>query len=483
MTFGRAFVVVLFAFCLFPTGEAIRDRHLVDSEDYSDEVDTPIRKTSHKGGKISINDFNYYYKTGKPPPDAQSKNWLTHLSQTETFLSSTLIIDVINVAETMDSATEDNFGNATALFLDKIFRSQDVYQVTIRAVTVVNQITSSASLEHDGMPALSVKVVVAAQFRPDGDQSLTDENFKTVLLYVIEKYKEHLVHYLQRKDNFFLIVPVENGIVAKEVPQQQTQQLQANGGQTREEQVESGESNTAAIVALSIGCTGILVLCISFIMYYRQQKRLEKLHPELETKSITAHSRTVAADDDDDTYSLSKYDLPVSRSPQVSSERQRVSSERRTPAKKSSTFRAVSFNESDLDESYDDHRNEQLLLPSKASSDRWPSSSSMEEPKKTRLSSDGEMLRTEMERSFLRRTCYAPPGKLGCSIDSIDGEPHVHRIKKGSPLDGILQSSDRIVAIDDVDTSGMSAADVTQLMVKKMNHMRRISYIRGGSAV
>ena len=83
------------------------------------------------------------------------------------------------------------------------------------------------------------------------------------------------------------------------------------------------------------------------------------------------------------------------------------------------------------------------------------------------------------EKMILHSECYAPPGKLGVAIDTINGQPIVHRLKAGSPLEGVLRRLDKIIAIDDVDTSSMSAADVTHLMVKKMNQKRKISFIRG----
>ena len=96
----------------------------------------------------------------------------------------------------------------------------------------------------------------------------------------------------------------------------------------------------------------------------------------------------------------------------------------------------------------------------------------------SRLSSDTSVLETDQLRMAQRRTYEAPPGKLGVAIDSINGQPVVHRIKEGSPLEGVLRRLDRIVGIDDVDTSRMSAADVTYLMVKSMNRPRLITYIR-----
>merc|ERR1712157_257292 len=80
----------------------------------------------------------------------------------------------------------------------------------------------------------------------------------------------------------------------------------------------------------------------------------------------------------------------------------------------------------------------------------------------------------------IRGECFAPPGKLGVAIDTINGVPVVHKVKMGSPLEGILCHLDRIVEIDGVDTSGMSGADVTKLVISKMKKVRKLVYVRGG---
>ena len=51
-------------------------------------------------------------------------------------------------------------------------------------------------------------------------------------------------------------------------------------------------------------------------------------------------------------------------------------------------------------------------------------------------------------------------------------------VKRGSPVEGLLQPNDKVLSIDDVVTSCMSAADVTHLMVKRMNYQRKITVIR-----
>jgi C-terminal processing protease CtpA/Prc len=67
------------------------------------------------------------------------------------------------------------------------------------------------------------------------------------------------------------------------------------------------------------------------------------------------------------------------------------------------------------------------------------------------------------------------------AIDVVDGSPIVHKVKSGSPLEGLLKPKDLVIAIDDVDTTRMSAADVTHLMVKRMNYRRKITFVRKDS--
>jgi len=77
--------------------------------------------------------------------------------------------------------------------------------------------------------------------------------------------------------------------------------------------------------------------------------------------------------------------------------------------------------------------------------------------------------------------CFAPSGRLGISIYTVNGISVVHKIYPGSPLDGMLCEKDRIVGVDEIDTSTMDSADVTQLMSDRMNNTRKITYVRGGS--
>lgn len=83
--------------------------------------------------------------------------------------------------------------------------------------------------------------------------------------------------------------------------------------------------------------------------------------------------------------------------------------------------------------------------------------------------------------SAMKGIAIAPAGKLGVAIDTVNGIPVVHRVREDSPLHGVLRRLDIIVAVDEVDTTSMSAADVTSLMAQRMSNSRTISYLRGSA--
>jgi len=91
----------------------------------------------------------------------------------------------------------------------------------------------------------------------------------------------------------------------------------------------------------------------------------------------------------------------------------------------------------------------------------------------SKLTTDGSALKGE---------CFAPPGKLGIAIDTINGQSVVHRVREDSPLSGVLRRLDVIIAVDEVDTTSMTSADVTSLMAKRMTGNRKITFLRGKAA-
>jgi hypothetical protein len=53
---------------------------------------------------------------------------------------------------------------------------------------------------------------------------------------------------------------------------------------------------------------------------------------------------------------------------------------------------------------------------------------------------------------------YVPRGRLGLIIDTKSSGPVVHSIKPSSALIGVLEKGDKILAVNDIDTTTMSVA-------------------------
>lgn len=75
------------------------------------------------------------------------------------------------------------------------------------------------------------------------------------------------------------------------------------------------------------------------------------------------------------------------------------------------------------------------------------------------------------------RVILAPKGKLGVVIDTTKHGPVVFQVKDGSPLQGAVFPGDRIIAIDDIDTTGMTANNITTIMSRKAELGRRITVV------
>ena len=84
-------------------------------------------------------------------------------------------------------------------------------------------------------------------------------------------------------------------------------------------------------------------------------------------------------------------------------------------------------------------RDDMSLASTTSSSSRKSKEASYSRIKPDDLSIEyGEKDEEEEALATMRSECYAPPGKLGVAIDTVNGQPVVHRIKEGSPLKGIL---------------------------------------------
>lgn len=72
------------------------------------------------------------------------------------------------------------------------------------------------------------------------------------------------------------------------------------------------------------------------------------------------------------------------------------------------------------------------------------------------------------------RVIDAPPGKLGVVIDTTKNGPVVHQVKAGSPLENLIFQGDKIIEIDGIDTTALSASNVTKIMARRVDESRKI---------
>ncbi|KAL7548861.1 hypothetical protein ACHAWF_012132 [Thalassiosira exigua] len=90
--------------------------------------------------------------------------------------------------------------------------------------------------------------------------------------------------------------------------------------------------------------------------------------------------------------------------------------------------------------------------------------------------------REERERIF---HVYTPTGKLGVILETNDdfGGPVVRGVRQTSPLADELRANDEILAVDDRDTTEMTAADVSRLISRSEGRMLTVCRRRDGGGI
>ena len=68
---------------------------------------------------------------------------------------------------------------------------------------------------------------------------------------------------------------------------------------------------------------------------------------------------------------------------------------------------------------------------------------------------------------------FAPSGPIGIVVDTKKNGCIVHSLKKTSPMQGLINPGDLIVALDDFDVRKLDAAALTKLMAKKSQQKER----------
>ena len=78
-----------------------------------------------------------------------------------------------------------------------------------------------------------------------------------------------------------------------------------------------------------------------------------------------------------------------------------------------------------------------------------------------------------LQSGALAYDVFAPPGAIGIVVDTTEKGCIVHSLKKSSPMQGLINRGDLIIALDDFDVRNMSAASLTKLMAKKSKQSER----------
>ena len=298
---------------------------------------------------------------------------------------------------------------------------------------------------------LKVTTVISAEHAAD-DHTLSHAEFQDILVHICAKFVDHLVEYVRDSDAYF--ANVENVNVS------------AIGTNSGGSETMFGSMEGFGVKGLSAASiVGIVAASIVFVLALIGSIKLVKREQKL--KHNKWRSQEIASANAAD---LSAKSLRVLYNRSSGDDYSFDPFGTETPP----TF--YKDNVSDTS-SYtaDNDSNDQLRLRKSNGAAREESISFVSQPDET----DSSLFSGNSVQDHI----YAPPGKVGVAIDVINGRPTVHKIRNGSPLEGLLQAGDIILSIDDVETSNMSSADVTQLMVKRMNYRRKISFIRSSNQI
>eukprot|EP00984_Skeletonema_dohrnii_P027143 scaffold16600_cov145-Skeletonema_dohrnii-CCMP3373.AAC.5 len=310
----------------------------------------------------------------------------------------------------------------------------------------------------EGQDAYTLKVttVISAEYIADDRSSLSHSEFQQILLHVCHKFVDHLVEFVRDSDAYF--ASVENVTVSA---------LGTDSSESSETMIGSAAGfDVKGLSAASI--VGIVAAGIVFVLGLIGSIKLVKREQQL--KRNKWRSQEIAS---------ANAAEPAVKSLRVLYNRSAGDDYSFDPFGTETPPTFYKDNASDTSSYTADHdSNEQLRFRKSNGVVRDESVSFVSHPTETDSSLFGGN-----STSPIQEHIYAPPGKVGVAIDVINGKPTVHKIRNGSPLEGLLQHGDIILSIDDVETSNMSAADITHLMVKRMNYRRKISFIRSGNQI
>ena len=355
---------------------------------------------------------------------------------------STTISPVYDSLSSFDAAKKVAFSKSSEKFLQKVF---DGHAANIDIVSVgvfderITKLSSSSNPSRDH--ALTFSTVVVAQYQEDDEKKprkplMSSDHFHQNVMFATKDFQDHYLTILKQSSEDVYFSGVDTVIFDK---------YQANGRPNVSSATEDSSSNimgvsdetlnAASIAVIVIGC--VLTAIFLFASFKLHQKRKELIRnrwrvEERNLRDIAGNKSLEVSQTSDDDFSFDPLVTYNKNNNNFFTDVKTLSSNQSSIAVSSPLFEPYASNNSYTEEL---HR-----LP--------------------------------------RDQIYAPPGKLGVALDIFNGQPVVQKIRKGSPITGMLQVGDIILAIDDVDTSCMSLAEVTFLMVKNMERVRRITFVR-----
>lgn len=313
--------------------------------------------------------------------------------------------------------------------------------------------TDEESTESKDLYTLKVTTIISAEHI--ADQTMSHSDFQDILIHICTKFQDHLVEYVSESDAYF--ANVENVTVGA---------LQNSNGESISMLGSTSEYGVKGLSASSI--VGFVVAGIVFVLVLLGTIKLVKREQQL--KRNKWRSQEIASANEAGS-SVKSLRVLYNRSAGDDYSFDPFGTETPPAFYKDNASDTSSY-------ATDNETNDHLRLRKSNGVPKDETVSFMSQPTETNSS-----LFSENSSTSRKEHIYAPPGKVGVAIDVINGQPTVHKIRSGSPLEGLLQHGDIILSIDDVETSNMSAADVTHLMVRRMNYRRKISFIRSDNQI
>mmetsp|Transcript_3346 Transcript_3346/g.4949 ORF Transcript_3346/g.4949 Transcript_3346/m.4949 type:complete len:400 (+) Transcript_3346:201-1400(+) len=366
------------------------------------------------------------------------------------FLSASFSTRISPVTDSLfDDIKKEAFCNATQHFFQKIFTDHDA-NIDILNVGVFDEhITkqsgadiSAEKLRFRQYPRdheLTLSTVVVAQHLDEKNLPLmTSEHFHQNVLYASNEFQDHFLTFLRQSEDLYF-TGVDNVLFDK------YQANRSRGSAEPENNISNNNILGMSDEALNKNSIIVIVICsiLSAVFLFASFK----LH--LKRKELIRNRWKVDEN----------INLATAKSLEVNPFDQQTSNDE--------------FSFDPLVTAGDSYNNKLFADATTLSSNQTSSTPSpLFEPQSSKNSY------TEELESLPRDTIYAPPGKLGVAIDILNGQAVVKKIRKGSPITGMLQEDDILLSIDDVDCSCMTLAEVTFLMVKNMERVRRITYVR-----